>query len=49
MSVMGLIGIIGPYHDVDISLSAGSTYTDAQVTENRDDPALESNWVACGD
>jgi hypothetical protein len=31
MSVMGLIGIIGPYHDVDISLSAGSTYTDAQV------------------
>jgi len=43
-----LIGIIGPCHDVDVSLSAGSTYTDAQVTENRDDPVLEGNRVACG-
>ena len=46
---MELIVIIGPCHDVDVFLSASSTYMDAQVMENRDDPVLEGNRVACGD
>jgi outer membrane receptor protein involved in Fe transport len=40
---MELIGTIGPFSHV--SLNFGYTYTDAQVTENRDDPTLEGNRV----
>ena len=40
---MELISTLGPFRDV--SLSLGYTYTDAQVTENRDDPTLEGNRV----
>jgi outer membrane receptor protein involved in Fe transport len=40
---MELISTIGPFSDV--SLTFGYTYTDAQVTENRDDPALQGNRV----
>ena len=40
---MELIGTIGPFSNV--SLNFGYTYTDAQVTENRDDPTLEGNRV----
>jgi iron complex outermembrane receptor protein len=37
------MGTVGPFWDV--SLSAGYTYTDAEVMEFRDDPALEGNRV----
>lgn len=38
-----LIGTVGPFWDM--SLSAGYTYTDAEVTECRADPTLEGNRV----
>jgi outer membrane receptor protein involved in Fe transport len=38
-----LIGTVGPFWDM--SLTAGYTYTDAEVTEFRDDPTLEGNRV----
>jgi outer membrane receptor protein involved in Fe transport len=38
-----LIGTLGPFYNT--SLSLGYTYTDAQVTENRDDPTLEGNRI----
>jgi hypothetical protein len=46
---MELIVIIGPCHDVDVFLSAGSSYTEAQVTQHKDAPVLEGNRVVCGD
>jgi outer membrane receptor protein involved in Fe transport len=40
---MELIGTVGPFWD--LSLSAGYTYTDAEVLTFRDDPTLEGNRV----